>query len=523
MRRNRKNPYMRNYTLSLAALLCSATALVAQTWQWANPSAIEYSNTSPQLCTYPAASAAQGGVITAGYHNSEFLYNGSIYGSVAVRAFEPSGEMAWERIVDGEYVVCHLASDAQGNVYMAGMKYIQSVQLPERPVLIKLDDSGDIEWEVEINDLISGIEEIRAVEITASQRIFLGCNDQVDSYLIEVNDEGEMIGSVLQSSVGSITSIVEDELGNIYAAGGCAQMDADFAGAVPNNGAGTNTYVVAYSSAGEYLWSHFVNDIHCSDAKLLAMPNGNIIFSSHLRGQRTFGEFSLTGPPTAFNPDFFVACLNAEGEFLWAREAPGNGRIEIATRNPIAVDPLNNVYFTGRIQGATYWENEITTFSSGANDIVVLKFDEDGVVQQAWTAGGSFEDRADAIVVNANGAIYISGISTGNINFGEIQHAAPQGILYPFVAQLADNTVFVESISEGKNGVYPNPCQDVFTVNAVKGTERIEIYDVNGRKVMMHALQSNNQINVSALPKGVYTIRMLDENAFLFTEKLIIE
>lgn len=514
---------MRYYTLSLVALALSANALVAQTWQWMSPFSITYTNSSPQLCTFPIADNAGSGAITAGFHGDEYLYNGTIYGTIAVRSHTSSGDLNWEEIIEGNYSVCHLVSDEQGDIFIAGMRVTPGVDLSEQPIVIKLNASGQLQWMVEVNDLIEGIEKIRTIEVSSSGKLFIGCDDQVDSYVLQLDANGALVNSILQSGVASITSIVEDEQGNIYVAGGCAQTSAMFGNVQPNEGDGANVYIASYAASGEYQWSHVVNDNMCSESKLKLMPNGNILFSSHLRGIRTFGDITLSGPPTASNPDFFIACLNEQGEYLWARETPGNGRIEIAPRNPIAVDAANNVYFAGRIQGATYWENDLMTHSSGANDIIVLKFDSEGVLDKAWTAGGIYEDRADGLSVDENGAIYVSGVSTGNINFGGIQHSSPQGVYYPFVAQLADNTSAIEEVNGSRLQISPNPADDRILIHVEDAVSRFELYDLSGKLVHSATIYSAQQLDISMIPAGMYTVRLISGARQVRTAPLIIK
>jgi hypothetical protein len=66
----------------------------------------------------------------------------------------------------------------------------------------------------------------------------------------------------------------------------------------------------------------------------------------------------------------------------------------------IAVDQSNNVYVTGYSPG-----------TNSTNDIVTIKYDNDGnqIWVQRYNGTGTGDDRANAIAVDANGNVYVTG------------------------------------------------------------------------------------------------------------------
>ena len=69
--------------------------------------------------------------------------------------------------------------------------------------------------------------------------------------------------------------------------------------------------------------------------------------------------------------------------------------------------------------------------------------------------------------------------------------------------------------------VYPNPAHDYIHVETCHGAsvQCVEIYSVTGRKVLS---STEDVINVSALPQGVYFISVFTENQ-KFVERIVIE
>jgi phosphodiesterase/alkaline phosphatase D-like protein len=66
----------------------------------------------------------------------------------------------------------------------------------------------------------------------------------------------------------------------------------------------------------------------------------------------------------------------------------------------------------------------------------------------------------------------------------------------------------------------PNPASDYFTIEMENELKSVEIYSLQGQKVLASASKS---INVSDLSSGIYLVRIEDQNHAVATQKLIIE
>ncbi|MGE6396687.1 T9SS type A sorting domain-containing protein [Chryseobacterium scophthalmum] len=78
----------------------------------------------------------------------------------------------------------------------------------------------------------------------------------------------------------------------------------------------------------------------------------------------------------------------------------------------------------------------------------------------------------------------------------------------------------IENTKTSKIIVYPNPTSDRFFVQGLN-SGNIQVYDVNGR-IVINEKYNEKGINVSALSKGVYVVKITDKN-INFSEKLIIK
>lgn len=100
----------------------------------------------------------------------------------------------------------------------------------------------------------------------------------------------------------------------------------------------------------------------------------------------------------------------------------------------IAYDNQGNVYFTGMFKYSITLGGE-TYYSEGSEDIFVIKYDPDGVVQWVQTAGSDDWDEVTDIKVDASGNIYICGGIRPDCYFGN-HHIVGNGQFDVFVAKL---------------------------------------------------------------------------------------
>ncbi|MFY1045633.1 T9SS type A sorting domain-containing protein [Chryseobacterium sp. GP-SGM7] len=78
----------------------------------------------------------------------------------------------------------------------------------------------------------------------------------------------------------------------------------------------------------------------------------------------------------------------------------------------------------------------------------------------------------------------------------------------------------VENAKASKLSLYPNPASNKFFVEGLY-SGNVKVYDLNGR-IAINTQYSENGIDVSALSKGIYIVKITDKNNS-FSEKLIIK
>ena len=98
----------------------------------------------------------------------------------------------------------------------------------------------------------------------------------------------------------------------------------------------------------------------------------------------------------------------------WAKDF-GSSTNDVGTK--IISDANGNTYVTGWFTGnMTMGSTSLTV--QGNNDIYLAKLDSTGAPIWAVSAGGTGDDRAYGLAIDANGDLYLTGLYSGTATFG---------------------------------------------------------------------------------------------------------
>lgn len=139
--------------------------------------------------------------------------------------------------------------------------------------------------------------------------------------------------------------------------------------------------------------------------------------------------------------DAFISKFNNSGIKLWDTYYGGYNEEQA---NGITVDNKNNIYITGATESsvgiATSGSHQDT--KNGKVDIYIAKFDSKGVRQWGTYIGGSKEENAFDIAVDADNSIYITGYSqseTGIATKGTHKDSFPGGLYNSYIIKFNEN------------------------------------------------------------------------------------
>ncbi len=142
--------------------------------------------------------------------------------------------------------------------------------------------------------------------------------------------------------------------------------------------------------------------------------NGNIYVTGSFRSSTiTFGSTTLTSNG---NEDIFLVKYDPSGNVIWAKSAGGTGNDR---GNGIATDGNGNIYVTGYFDSPALTFGSFTLNNAGSFDVFTVKFDPNGNVIWAKSAGGPDSDFGTSITTDASGHVYVAGdFNSASIAFG---------------------------------------------------------------------------------------------------------
>jgi hypothetical protein len=223
---------------------------------------------------------------------------------------------------------------------------------------------------------------------------------------------------------GSGQAIAADNLGNVYSVGNF-QGTGDF-----DPGSGTfnltdtghgDVFVSKLDTNGNFVWAKRLGGSGVdSGNSIFVDDSGNVYITGSFQETADFdpgsGTFNLTSSGVQ---DIFVAKLDTNGNFVWAKRLGGHNSEE---SYDIAVDGSGHVYTTGSFRATVDFDpgNDVFNLTSnGAEDAFVSKLDINGNFVWAKSFGGDTvsNDIAYDICVDTVGNVYTTGLFYGTIDF----------------------------------------------------------------------------------------------------------
>ncbi len=357
-----------------------------------------------------------------------------------------------------------------------------------------------------------------------------------NNYIKKYDLDGNELLSINAYPITSIGDIDIDLQGNIYVAGSCFGGNVQFANLNTVAPYTYDDYFVKFTSSGSCIWVKFVEDATVQKPNIICDPAGNLFACGELFGAFMFGNIQALGPAWVY--DFYLTKMDSSGTFLWVREVPNgsppsNGDASRGTSNSIALDGQNNVYFTGFSRYTINWGNNVITYGTIGNNLLVLKYNSNGTILWGKTSSGSSNARGDAISTDNQGNILISGNFGGTVSFDTI-NVVGTGYINSYVAKLSNTATSVNFISEIVKSYslnnYPNPFNPETKINfSLPNPDYVTltVYDIRGKEISTLVNQKMNTGNYSVVfngsdfSSGIYFYRLHAGN-YLETRKMVL-
>jgi hypothetical protein len=224
------------------------------------------------------------------------------------------------------------------------------------------------------------------------------------------------------------SAVSSDLTGNVFTTGNyVGNVDFDpgpgtalLVSSYPSN---TDIFVSKLNLGGSFVWAANIRKVGgtgdgggeaiCTDAA------GNSYITGYFSASVNF-EPSFVSPfvMTSFgSTDIFILKLGPSGNFLWAKQMGGTTSDDAFS---ISVDPTGNVYTTGVFTGTSDFDPGPGVYnltSNGASDIFVSKLDPSGNFIWAKQIGGSQNDVATSLFLDATLNVCIGGSFYSTVDF----------------------------------------------------------------------------------------------------------
>lgn len=219
-----------------------------------------------------------------------------------------------------------------------------------------------------------------------------------------------------------------DAVHNTYVIGE-VEDTAYFGSGISINSHGANDIFIAkYDIEGNITWAKgFGSSLNDKGEAIVVTPSGDCYMTGYFSSSTNFGGTPMN---SIGGYDIFIIKTNSSGQVQWAQRAGGEGNDR---GNGIAIDASGNVYVTGTFYQAATFNN--TTISCPSKTCTFLaKYDSTGQFQWATAAGATDTTKSNAISLDENGNIYLTGYFKTVTQFGSYNFTS-QGISDVFIVK----------------------------------------------------------------------------------------
>lgn len=338
-----------------------------------------------------------------------------------------------------------------------------------------------------------------------------------DIYIAKLDSQGNWLWATRAGGPGDDFGygITRYQDGNVYTSGDFHGV-ADFgATSLTSTGLYYNNYVAKLDTNGNWLWA--TRGGGAGDAELapaISVGQGGIHVAGYFAGTADFGAVNLTSQGSA---DIYVACMDMEGNWLWATRA--GGTLWDAGFD-IVVDVLGNSYVSGIFRSSSSFGFNILT-ALGDGDAFVAKVTDVGNWEWVLRGGGNGIDSAVNISTDGNGNMYVSGGFSLTTTYGSTSYTSSGGYDI-LIAKLSTPVPVDDELAPGLAGMsclynaYPNPFRSggstIIKANvATNENGTLAVYNLKGQRVASYQLSSGpHEISFSGrdLPAGLYLYQL---------------
>ncbi len=267
-------------------------------------------------------------------------------------------------------------------------------------------------------------------------------------------------------------ALVLDGAGNTYVFGDFTGQ-ARFGDITLTSVGGHDLFLAKLDTSGRYLWVRQAGGSDGDSGVAARMDGaGNLYVAGGFNNTTTLGDTILS---SAGQTDVYVAKLDADGNFLWARRAGGSGYDDAVA---LALDAAGNVHVTGTFVGPAEFGGITVAAPEGGyygnGTLFLAKLDADGNFLRASAVATAYPA---ALAADGAGNVYLTGQINGPTAFGSTTLSPGRTGQAGFVSRLdADhNFLWTRPIGDGGTGhaVAVDAAGNVFITGSANGVTHL--------------------------------------------------
>ncbi|MCH8904427.1 MAG: SBBP repeat-containing protein [Bacteroidetes bacterium] len=272
-------------------------------------------------------------------------------------------------------------------------------------------------------------------------------NGGFDIFIEKLDTAGNLIWV---KSIGGIQNdkawaVITDTLGNLYVSGAFYDtVDFDPGAGIFNliSNGWADAFVLKLDTGGNFIWARAIGGPLPYNGESMTFGTfGNVYITGAFQGAGDFDPgaaiFNLSSKGSG---DIFILKLDTGGNFIWANSTGGvTGDMGLC----VTTDTSGNLLLTGIYGDTVDFDPGIGVFeliSNGGNDAFIQKLDTGGNLIWAKSLGGTGQDQALSIVVDASGNEYLTGFYNDTADFDPslgTYYLTPDSLVDFFIVKLS--------------------------------------------------------------------------------------
>ena len=341
-----------------------------------------------------------------------------------------------------------VAVDSSGNIYVTGRTeggLDGNTNAGSWDIfLVKYNSSGIKQWTQQLgtssedNGFGVAVDSSNNIYVTGDTSGGLDENTQEgngDIFLVKYNSSGtkQWTQQLGNSSGQSGRAVTVDSSDNIYVTGSTqGGLDGQ------TNSGSYDIYLVKYNSSGTKQWTRLLGTGGTDGGYGVTKDSSNNIYITG------FTVRGLDGNTSSGDQDIFLVKYNSSGVKQWTQQL---GTSNSDYGRGVAVDSSDNIYITGFTSGGL--DNNT---SSGSDDIILVKYYDNGTKQWTQQLGTSSSDSANGVTVDSSDNIYVTGGTSGGLD-GNTQEGNGDIILVKYNSSGTKQWTKQLGTSDGEGGV----------------------------------------------------------------------